>query len=121
MRPGKLTDAPSARTGAIVLISTSTCLDLCAGGNYDSSQHLRRNHPHGGVRGVEAEWGKDPMRKKTAEIPYRKPTITTYGSVRELTLGNGSSPLLDSQSPSCGPLAGKPRGTTPSQVTCVPG
>lgn len=52
--------------------------------------------------------------KSTATIPYDPPTIVTYGTVRELTLGTGSSPTPDI-SPCA---AGSHRGTTPSQITC---
>jgi hypothetical protein len=52
------------------------------------------------------------MEHKTA-IPYEAPTLTTYGTVEELTLGNGNSPNVDVQ-----PCIGPQRGTTPSQISC---
>ena len=54
-------------------------------------------------------------------IHYENPTIITYGSVRELTLGNGSSSQFDSTTEQCGPLSGGRQSNTPSHVTCVIG
>ena len=57
----------------------------------------------------------------TGSKQYEKPTIVTYGSVRELTLGTGNLPTMDSVSSECGPASGGRQSNTPSHVTCVVG
>jgi hypothetical protein len=52
-----------------------------------------------------------------APIPYEAPTITTYGTVRELTLGTGGAVELDILP--CTP--GTKRAGGPSGVTCKNG
>ena len=49
--------------------------------------------------------------KERQTISYEKPTITTYGTVRELTFGNGSSSKSDVGYPTTctiGPFQGPP-------------
>ena len=52
--------------------------------------------------------------EKAVPIPYEAPTVTTYGTVQELTFGTGTSNIPDIAP--CAP--GTFRGTTPSSITC---
>ena len=54
------------------------------------------------------------MKEKPA---YEAPTIVTYGSVRELTLGSGGTSTADVQPCSFGPFA----SNRPSGFTCKTG
>ncbi len=53
------------------------------------------------------------MESKTP-FPYEKPTVTTYGTVRQLTLGSGGSSEFDILP--CDP--GTKQGVPPSGHTC---
>lgn len=53
--------------------------------------------------------------QKTA---YEAPSVTYYGTLQELTMGNGTVMPLDAATPSCGALTGLPSSNTPSGVTC---
>jgi len=49
--------------------------------------------------------------------PYEAPTLVTYGTVRELTLGSGGTNI-----PDIGPCAvGSHRAANPSGITCKTG
>ena len=52
--------------------------------------------------------------KSPAPMPYEPPSITTYGTVRDLTLGNGVSSNPDVQG--CVPAGFN--ATTPSGIIC---
>lgn len=47
---------------------------------------------------------------------YEAPKVTYYGTVQELTMGNGSVLPVDVQG--CGALSGLPSSNTPSGITC---
>ena len=55
--------------------------------------------------------------EQRAPIPYEAPTITTYGTVRELTLGTGGA--VGPRHLPCTP--GTKRAGGPSGVTCKNG
>jgi hypothetical protein len=52
--------------------------------------------------------------RDVAPIPYEPPTITTYGTVQELTFGTGSTTTADAES--CAQHGFN--SNTPSLVTC---
>jgi hypothetical protein len=50
------------------------------------------------------------------KLAYEAPTVTFYGTVQELTMGNGLVTPLDAQN--CGALSGHLSSNSPSGVTC---
>ena len=65
---------------------------------------------------------------ENAQVPYEPPTIVTYGTVRELTLGTGGTTNADVQPCTTGTFQSThPSGTTckaansSSSATAVPG